>query len=324
MASSTRLHDQLRAFLEHCELDRNLSPLTVRMYDRHLGAFERWAAGESVEKAEDITAEVARKYRLHLSRHVSTLTRRPLARGTQTSHLVALRSFLRFLTRAGESTMAPDRIELGKSGDRSLKFLDSRQVSRLMAAVDASDEPGLRDRAILSLLFSTGLRVSELVGLDRHQVNLESREFFVIGKGRKARVVFLSDEAALAISRYLGMRKDRFKPLFIRYRGHGSGLAEGESWRLTSRSVERMVTKYVRLAGLGVRATPHTLRHSFATDLLFNGADLRAVQEMLGHANLATTQIYTHVTNPQLRAVHKRFHSGNQGPPPAAEELAPS
>jgi site-specific recombinase XerD len=322
VSSSTRLHDQLRAFLEHCELDRNLSPLTVRMYDRYLTTFETWAAGESVAAAEDITPEVARRYRLHLNRYISRLTRRPLARGTQTSHLVALRSFLRFLARTGEATLAPDRIELGKGGDRSLKFLDSRQVVRLMAAVDVSDEPGLRDRAILSLLFSTGLRVSELVGLDRHQVNLESREFSVIGKGRKARVVFLTEEAALAISRYLGMRKDSFKPLFIRYRGRGSGLGEGESWRLTARSVERLVTKYVRLAGIGVRATPHTLRHSFATDLLFNGADLRAVQEMLGHANLATTQIYTHVTNPQLRAVHRRFHSGNQGRTRGAEEEA--
>jgi site-specific recombinase XerD len=189
-----------------------------------------------------------------------------------------------------------------------------------VGAVDATDEPGMRDRAILELLFSTGLRVSELIALNRDQVNLESREFSVIGKGRKVRVVFVTDAAAEAISAYLSMRKDRFKPLFIRYRGHaaeqetpgGRAAMDGEAWRLRPRSVERMMAKYVRLAGLDIKATPHTLRHSFATDLLFNGADLRSLQEMLGHASLATTEIYTHVTNAQLRAVHRDFHSGNR------------
>ncbi|MFN2466458.1 MAG: tyrosine-type recombinase/integrase [Candidatus Dormibacteria bacterium] len=317
---STRLHDQVQAFLEHCEIDRNLSPGTVRMYAHYLDAFLSWAATEKLTSAEDIDPEVARRYRLHLHRHVSPLTRRQLARGTQSSYLIALRSLLRYLTRAGEQAMPADRVELGKGAGRSLKFLDSRQVARLLSAVEVKDEPGMRDRAILQLLFSTGLRVSELVGLDRQQMNLESREFSVMGKGRKTRVVFMTDDAAEALRAYLGIRKDRFKPLFIRYRGHardeesasGRAALDGEAWRLTARSVERMVAKYVRLAGLGIRATPHTLRHSFATDLLFNGADLRSVQEMLGHANLATTQIYTHVTNPQLRAVHRQFHSGNQ------------
>jgi site-specific recombinase XerD len=314
---------QITAFLEHSELDRNLSPLTIRMYDQYLRTFQRWAEPEGVLDASDITPEIVQRYRLHLHRYISPLTRRPLARGTQSSYLVALRSLLRYLTRAGEAVLAPDRVELGKGGARSLKFLDARMVQRLLAAVDTNDERGMRDLAVLQLLFSTGLRVSELVGLDRHQVNLESREFSVIGKGRKARVVFLTDAAAEAITRYLSMRKDRFKPLFIRYRGHGDSAVEGEAWRLTTRSVERLVTKYVRLAGLAVKATPHTLRHSFATDLLSNGADLRSVQEMLGHANLATTQIYTHVTNPQLRAVHRDFHSGNRrGRPEAARDEA--
>ncbi|MFY9615034.1 MAG: tyrosine-type recombinase/integrase [Candidatus Dormiibacterota bacterium] len=318
--SSTRLHDQVRAFLEHCEVDRNLSPLTVRMYQQYLDHFTAWAATEGVGSAEELTADKARSYRVHLHRYVSPTTHRNLARGTQTSYLVALRSLLRFLTRSGEDALAPDRIELGKGGGRSLKFLDSRQVTRLLGAVDASAEPGMRDRAILELLFSTGLRVSELVALDREQMNFESREFAVIGKGRKPRVVFMTDAAADSLKAYIGMRKDRFKPLFIRYRGHaadettaaGRAAMDGAGWRLSARSVERMVAKYVRLAGLGIKATPHTLRHSFATDLLFNGADLRSVQEMLGHANLATTQVYTHVTNPQLRQVHKDFHSGNR------------
>jgi site-specific recombinase XerD len=320
---STRLHDQVRAFLEHCEIDRNLSPGTVRMYSVYLDAFLAWAAGEKITAAEDIDPEVARRYRLHLYRRVSPITRRPLSRGTQSSYLIALRSLLRYLARSGTDAMPADRIELGKGSGRSLKFLDSRQMGRLLAAVDTGNEPGMRDRAILELLFSTGLRVSELVALDRHQVNLESREFSVIGKGRKVRVVFMTDDAAAAIQRYLDMRKDRFKPLFIRYRGHSAGeesasgraALDGEGWRLSSRSVERLVAKYVRESGLGIKATPHTLRHSFATDLLFNGADLRSVQEMLGHANLATTQIYTHVTNPQLRAVHRQFHSGNRPEP---------
>ena len=291
------------------------------MYRQYLEFFVHWSDGEKVDAAERITPELARRYRVHLNRYVSPVTRRNLGRGTQTSYLVALRSLLRFLARSGEDAMPADRIELGKGGGRSLKFLDAHQVNRLLSAVDSTDEPGMRDRAMLELLFSTGLRVSELVALDRHEVNLESREFSVMGKGRKVRVVFVTDPAAERIASYLSMRKDRFKPLFIRYRGHaadqdtpgGRAAMDGEGWRLGARSVERMVAKYVRLAGLGIKATPHTLRHSFATDLLFNGADLRSVQEMLGHANLATTQVYTHVTNPQLRAVHREFHSGNRG-----------
>ncbi|MGI8608129.1 MAG: tyrosine-type recombinase/integrase [Candidatus Dormibacteria bacterium] len=318
--SPTRLHDQVQAFLEHCEIDRNLASGTVRMYAHYLDAFQDWAHGEGLTDATKIDPEVARRYRLHLHRHVSPVTRRPLSHGTQSSYLIALRSLLRYLTRSGVDAMAPDRIELGKGAGRSLKFLDSHQMARLLGAIDTTDEPGMRDRAIVELLFSTGLRVSELVSLDRHQVNLESLEFSVMGKGRKVRVVFMTDNAADAIRRYLDMRRDRFKPLFIRYRGQvtgeeaasGRAALDGEGWRLSPRSVERLVAKYVREAGLGIKATPHTLRHSFATDLLFNGADLRSVQEMLGHANLATTQIYTHVTNPQLRSVHRQFHSGNR------------
>jgi site-specific recombinase XerD len=293
------------------------------MYGQYLELFSRWGNEHKVSDARDITPEVARQYRLHLHRYVSPITRRNLSRGTQTSYLVALRALLRYLTLAGQRSSPPDRIDLGKAGGRSLKFLDSRQVARLLALVDASRESGVRDRAIVELLFSTGLRVSELVALNRGDLNLESREFSVMGKGRKVRVVFLTDAAVNAIRSYVSMRKDRLKPLFIRYRGpraagpaasfkRPSTIKEDEAWRLSVRSVERMVAKYVSAAGLGVKATPHTLRHSFATDLLFNGADLRSVQEMLGHANLATTQVYTHVTNPQLRAVHRQFHSGNK------------
>jgi site-specific recombinase XerD len=208
--------------------------------------------------------------------------------------------------------LAPDRIELGKAPSRSLKFLDPDQLRRLLEAPDPNDPRGLRDRALLETFFSTGLRLAELARLDRDHINLKTREFGVIGKGRKPRVVFLSDAAAEALARYLATRQDRWKPLFIRMKGKPDLTPGGPGMRMSSRSIERIVGKYVRIAGLGVKATPHTLRHSFATDLLSNGADLRSVQELLGHANLNTTQIYTHVTNPQLRAAHRKFHSGNR------------
>jgi site-specific recombinase XerD len=190
--------------------------------------------------------------------------------------------------------------------------LEKDQVDRLVTACDTSKEEGIRDRAILELLFSTGLRVSELVGLNQEKINFERREFGVIGKGGRARIVFISDRAADWVKRYLDERKDKFSPLFIRYSGAVIEDNNGEKMRLTARSVERIVKKYVRRARIPVDASVHTLRHSFATDLLINGADLRSVQEMLGHKNIATTQIYTHITNPQLRNVHKNFHSGNK------------
>ena len=190
--------------------------------------------------------------------------------------------------------------------------MEKEQVDRLVTSVDTSTEEGIRDRTILELLFSTGLRVSELCKLNHAQINLERREFGVIGKGGRARVVFVSDRAADWIKRYMDKREDDYKPLFIRYSGSKSEENNGEKMRLTPRSVERIVKKYVRAAKIPVDATVHTLRHSFATDLLTNGADLRSVQEMLGHKNIATTQIYTHITNKQLHDVHKNFHSGNK------------
>ncbi|HKC14718.1 MAG TPA: tyrosine-type recombinase/integrase, partial [Patescibacteria group bacterium] len=201
---------------------------------------------------------------------------------------------------------------LPKTESRSLKFLERDQVDRLVTSVDTSEEEGIRDRTILELLFSTGLRVSELVKLNRDQINLDRKEFGVIGKGGKARIVFVSQRAADWIKRYLEKREDVYKPLFIRYSGSKSEENSGERMRLTPRSIERIVKKYVRAAKIPVDATVHTLRHSFATDLLTNGADIRSVQEMLGHKNIATTQIYTHVTNKQLREVHSAFHSGNK------------
>jgi site-specific recombinase XerD len=306
---------RVRSFLESCEIDRNLSRLTVLRYEHYLYHLLAFLARQetSVRDVHQLQPEVVRRYKLALARQVNVATGRPLSRATQTYYLVALRSFLRWCALQGVGALPADRVELGKRDAHSLKFLDPGQMSRLLAAPDVSEERGLRDRAVLELLFSTGLRVSEAARLNRGDVNLTTREFGVIGKGRKPRVVFLSEAAAEWLARYLDSRNDRHKPLFIRTKGRPDSSQGGNGMRLTARSIERLVAKYVRLAGLGIGATPHTLRHSFATDLLSNGADLRAVQEMLGHANLSTTQIYTHVTNPQLRAVHRKFHSGNRG-----------
>jgi site-specific recombinase XerD len=313
--TASALVERVRGFLEACEIDRNLSPLTIRQYDHYLNYLLTWVGRDQpgVKDLPDLTTDVVRGYKLALARHVNEHTGRPLSRATQTYFLIALRSLLRYWTLQGLDVLAPDRIELGKASSRSLKFLDTDQLHRLLGAPDINELRGLRDRALLETFFSTGLRLSELARLDRDHINLKTREFGVIGKGRKPRVVFLSDAACEWLARYLEARPDRWKPLFIRMKGKPDLTPGGLGMRISPRSIERAVQKYVRAAGLGVKATPHTLRHSFATDLLSNGADLRAVQELLGHANLNTTQIYTHVTNPQLRAAHRKFHSGNRG-----------
>lgn len=259
----------------------------------------------------DLDLGTVRKFRVFLSNRVDEQGV-PLKKVTQNYYVIALRSFLRYLIKNDVKTLEPSKIDLPKTESRSLKFLEREQIDRMVTSVDTSKEEGLRDRAILELLFSTGLRVSELVKLNHDKINLERREFGVIGKGGRSRIVFISDRAAEFVKLYLAKRSDPYKPLFIRYSGAQSEENGGEKMRLTVRSVERIVKKYVKAARLPVDATVHTLRHSFATDLLTNGADLRSVQEMLGHKNIATTQVYTHITNKQLREVHKNFHSGNK------------
>ena len=299
-------------FLEYLEIEKNCSKLTLRDYRHYLRVFNEWYSSTLPGKQiEDLDLVTVRKYRVFLANRTDEQDI-PIKRVTQNYYVIALRSFLRFLIKNDFKTLEPSKIDLPKTESRSLKFLEKDQVDRLVTSVDTSKEEGIRDRAILELLFSTGLRVSELVKLNHDQINLERREFGVIGKGGRARVVFVSDRAADWIKRYLSERKDVYKPLFIRYSGHVSEENGGEKMRLTARSVERIVKKYVRRARIPVDATVHTLRHSFATDLLTNGADLRSVQEMLGHKNIATTQIYTHITNKQLRDIHKNFHSGNK------------
>lgn len=299
-------------YLEYLEIEKNASPLTIRDYKIYLAKFKRWSEIHSpITKPEDLTVDLVRKFRVYLA-HYTDHRGEPLKKITQNYYVIALRAFLRYLVRKDLNVVAPEKIELPKAESRSLKFLEREQVERLLNMPDISKPQGMRDKAILELLFSTGLRVSELCKLNRDTINIERREFGVIGKGRRARVVFVSDRAAEWTERYLRERTDKFKPLFIRYSRDIVEDQEGEKMRLTCRSVQRVVEKYVKAARLPIKITPHGMRHSFATDLLINGADLRSVQEMLGHKNIATTQIYTHVTNQQLRDVHKAFHSGNK------------
>ena len=300
-------------FLEFCELDRNLSQKTIRMYDYYLSFFSEWLKQnypKAIEDVTQITEPQIRKFRLYLSQQYLNPYKGPLKRQSQNYFLIALRSLLRYLIREEMEVISPDRIELGKTRDREIRFLPPEELDQLFQTIKTKKTIGLRDRAILEVLFSTGLRVSELSNLSRDQINLKKSEFGVIGKGGKARVVFLSKSATAWLTRYMQTRKDQSPAVFIRYKGKKA--KSPEELRLSPRQIQRLVEKYRRQAGLTRRITPHVLRHSFATDLLTHGADLRSVQEMLGHKNIATTQVYTHVTNPQLREIHKKFHSGNK------------
>lgn len=313
------INEAVLRFLEYCELDRNLSLKTVKMYGYYLQFFQNWLItykGDKTTKeypVEKITENDIREFRLYISHVYKNPHKGELKRQTQNYFLVALRSLFRYLIKQKIAVVAPELIELGKSRDRVIKTLTEQNLEKLFSAVDVSDEIGIRDRTILEVLFSTGLRVSELVALSREQVNVNQGEFGVVGKGGKARVVFLSKRAKEWLVKYMGHRSDPYKALFIRYSGpKEKDELTDEKWRLSARSVERMIEKYRKIAGITMRIGPHILRHSYATDLLSNGADLRSVQEMLGHKNVATTQIYTHTTNKRLREAHEKFHSGNQ------------
>jgi site-specific recombinase XerD len=291
-------------FLEYLEIEQNRSQKTIANYDHYLTRLVDFAGDIQVS---DIDAELVRKWRLWLNR-LGTNVSDELQKNTQNYHLIALRSFLKYCAKRDIPALAPDKIELARTVRRQVTFLNPEELVRLFAQPKLDTMPGLRDRAILELLFSSGLRVSELVGLDKDHINLKRREFMVRGKGQKDRPIFISPEAADWIQRYLDKREDTTKPLFIRYSGTKRVDLSGNYHRLTARSVQRMVARYALLAGITKHVSPHTLRHSFATDLLMNGADLRSVQAMLGHSNIATTQIYTHVTDPHLKEIHEKFH----------------
>jgi len=310
------IKDASMRFLEYCELDRNLSIRTVHMYSYYLNFFKDWL--NKTQQTEDFEVEkidddIMRSFRLFLSHQYKNPYKGNLKRQTQNYFLVAIRSFFRYLIRQKLKVISPEMIELGKRGDRVLKMLRDDQLKQLFAAIDVQELMGIRDRTILEVLFSTGLRVSELTSLNKENINIQTGEFSVMGKGRKVRIVFLSKSAKDWLNRYFQARDDPYKPLFIRYSGpKGEKGLSDEKRRLSVRSVERMIEKYRKIAGITTRIGPHVLRHSFATDLLTNGADLRSVQEMLGHKNISTTQIYTHISNPKLREMHAKFHSGNK------------
>ncbi|MFC1722494.1 tyrosine-type recombinase/integrase [Patescibacteria group bacterium] len=308
-------------YLEYCEISKNLSQNSIKMYHYYLSDFLDWAKAflrtEKV-KLKHIDSDLIKKYRINLNRRISSKSNDEYKRSTQKTFLIAIRSFLKYLVvEEALEVLPPEQIILGKSDAHLPKVLNEEQLERLFEVQDLNKRSGIRDRTILETLFSTGLRVSELVALNVEDVNLNSDEFTVIGKGRKIRTVYLSPNAKKWIRRYLATRSDGFAPLFIRYSGRHMDEQdyEGESLRLTVRSVQRLVKKYTSRAGISVDATPHTLRHTFATGLLKEGADLRSVQELLGHSSVSTTQIYTHVTNRQLKNTHKQFHKGVEGSP---------
>jgi site-specific recombinase XerD len=298
--------DYILDFIEHLEVEGGRMPRTAENYEFYLQRFVEFAGDITPQQ---ITAELIRKYRLWLNRYKSANSGEELSMITQSYHLIALRGFLKYFSRRDIPSLAPDKIELPRTHRKQVTFLHYDEVTRLLEQVDINEEAGLRDRAILELLFSSGLRVSELVNLNRDHINTKRREFMVRGKGQKDRPVFISQSAADWVERYLAERHDSLVPLFISYSRNVEPDTSGDFRRLTARSIQRMISKYARLAGITKHVSPHTMRHSFATDLLMNGADLRSVQSMLGHSNISTTQIYTHVTDAHLKDVYEKFHS---------------
>ncbi len=299
-----------RQFLEYLEIEKGRSIHTIKNYDHYLTKFLEYAKNDDPKK---LTEEKVREYRLWLNRQPGTKVGRntdTLKRKTQNYYLIALRAFLKYIRKKGIDSLNPERIELAKVPERQIDLISPQELDRLMKGPDTNTLSGLRDKAILELLFSTGLRVSELCALSQEDVDLTRDEFSVRGKGDKVRVVFLSDMARTAIKAYLKERKDFDDAMFIQY-GKNAKKEEvkNSELRLTSRSVQRIIKRYATIAGITRKVTPHVIRHSFATDLLSNGADLRSVQALLGHANIATTQVYTHVTDKHLRDIHKKYHS---------------
>lgn len=303
------IKDLKTQFLEYLEIEKNRSAKTVENYNHYLVRFINFA---KVGRPEDISEEMIRKYRLYLNRLVdfrrSDLRSRSLKKVTQNYHIIALRAFLKYLAKRDIKTVSAEKIELGKQEERQVTFLEPHELERFLRAPSGTAIADLRDRAMLETLFSTGLRVSELCSLNRDDIDLKRGEFSVRGKGSKIRVVFLSDTARAALVSYSDKRSDADEALFIRVPQNES-FEKYEKLRLTPRSIQRIIKKYAIAAGImGKKVSPHSLRHSFATDLLRNGADIRSVQAMLGHSSITTTQIYTHVTDKQLRETHGKFH----------------
>lgn len=307
---AANLKDLKTQFLEYIEIEKGRSVKTVENYDRYLMRFLNFA---KVTKPGDITETMVREFRINLNRSAGTAG--TMKKSTQNYHLIALRAFLKFMRKRDIDSLNPERIELAKTAMRDLDLITSDELDRLMKGPKGDSLSALRDKAILELFFSTGLRVSELCSLNQ-DLDLTRDEFSIRGKGEKVRVVFLSDDAKRSIAEYLKKRGDMSDALFVSYSPAFAKASSGKKGnsaqglpRITPRSVERLVKQYAIKAGITRKVTPHIIRHSFATDLLENGADLRSVQALLGHANIATTQVYTHVTDKHLREVHKAFHA---------------
>jgi site-specific recombinase XerD len=296
-------------YLESLEVEYGRSLRTIENYRLYLSRLIEFSDPEL--KPADLTDDFLRRYRLWLNRYTDIHGKRLTAR-TQSYHLIALRGLLKYLSRRKIPSLDPTTVDLPKVVKPQVTFLTYDEVSQILDAADEDDHNHLRDRAIIELLFSAGLRVSELIQLNRDSINLERREFIVRGKGRKDRPVFVSPSAAHKLTAYLDSRRDTLTPLFLNNSRNSGDTSGADFRRLTSRSIQRIIDKYTRLAGITKHVTPHTLRHSFATDLLMNGADLRSVQGLLGHADISTTQIYTHLTDQHLREVHERFHSDTE------------
>lgn len=303
------LSDAIVDFLEYLEVERGRSQKTAENYHLYLNRLLEFQGDLPVSK---INSELVRKWRLWLNRYKND-SGLGLSTMTQSYHLIALRSFLTYCAKRDIDTLAPNKIELPKTKSKQVTFLDTDEITRMVETIPTDTPNGLRDRAIVELLFSSGLRVSELVNLNRDHINIARREFMVRGKGDKDRPVFISNDAAMHIENYMKTRQDSMKPLFISYRDRTPQHLDttGDFRRLTPRSVQRIIKHYALKAGITKHVSPHTMRHSFATDLLMNGADLRSVQSMLGHSNISTTQVYTHVTDQHLKEVHEKFHTSS-------------
>ena len=304
-------------FLESLEIEKGRSTKTVENYGLYLARFIDLITedfeSQGMIKPSDITPEVLRRFRLKLNRFSDNQNKERLSALTQSYHLIALRGFFKYLAKRGIKSLDPSLIDLPRAAKKQVTFLHFDEIERLLAEIPLDTESGLRDRAIIELLFSGGLRVSELCSLNRDSINLERREFMVRGKGKKDRPIFIDKSTAECIKDYLNMRTDTLPALFLNNSANQQiPSTSGDFRRLTPRSIERIVQKYTRLAGITKHVTPHTMRHSFATDLLMNGADIRSVQSLLGHANISTTQIYTHITDPHLKEVHEKFHSESE------------
>jgi site-specific recombinase XerD len=302
------MSELLLDYIEHLEVEGGRSAKTAENYKLYLERFVEFTNDTTVDK---ITSEIIRKYRLWLNRYKND-NDDELATITQSYHLIALRGFLTYLSKRDIASLSPEKIELPKISRKQVTFLHYDEVARLLDTISIESEDGLRDRAIIELLFSSGLRVSELVNLNRDHVNTKRREFMVRGKGQKDRPVFIGEAAASRVEDYLAARLDNLPPLFLSYSRNNTPSTSGDYRRLTARSIQRIINKYAKLAGITKHVSPHTMRHSFATDLLMNGADLRSVQVMLGHSNISTTQVYTHVTDEHLREVYEKFHSDTE------------